>query len=237
MDKSLEEESGTGRVFFVSGIDTDVGKTVVTGLMAHALAAAGIDVITVKMVQTGCEDASEDLTAHRSMCGLGLQPEDAAGFTAPQIFKFPSSPSLAARLEGRCVDLRRIEECVDECARRREIVLVEGAGGMLVPLSDDVLAADFAAGQGWPLILVTCGRLGSVNHTILSLEAAKSRGMHVAGVVHNWHADADPTIDADAERETRRCLARLGFPDVVVRVPRVEKGSVLPQVDFSEIFS
>ena len=148
--RRLEEESGKGRVFFVSGIDTDVGKTVVTGLMARALVAAGIDAITVKMVQTGCEDASEDLTVHRSMCGLGLQPEDAAGFTAPQIFKFPSSPSLAARLEGRCVDLRRIEESVDECARRREVVLVEGAGGMLVPLSDDVLAADFAAARGWP---------------------------------------------------------------------------------------
>ena len=237
MNKRLEGESGKGRVFFVSGIDTDVGKTVVTGLMARALVAAGVDAITVKMVQTGCEDASEDLTAHRSMCGLGALPEDAAGFTAPQIFKFPSSPSLAARLEGRHVDLRRIEECVDECARRREVVLVEGAGGMLVPLSDDTLAADFAAEHGWPLILVTCGRLGSVNHTLLSLEAAKSRGMHVAGVIHNWHAEADPAIDADAERETRRCLARLGFPEVVVRVPRVEKGRSLPQIDFMEIFS
>ena len=234
---SAVEGLHAGRVFFVSGIDTDVGKTVVTGLIARHLASSGVDAITVKMVQTGCEGRSEDLEAHRRMCGLDLQREDVDGLTAPQIFRFPSSPSLAAKLEGRMVDLDRIGACVDECAKRREVVLVEGAGGLLVPLSDDVLAVDFAAARGWPLILVTCGRLGSVNHTLLSLEAAKSRGMRVAGVVHNWHPSADPQIDADAERETRRCLIRLGYPDVVVRIPRVEAGSPLPQVDFSELFS
>ena len=225
-----------GRVFFVSGIDTDVGKTVVTGLMAKWLAANGVDAATVKMVQTGCDGFSEDLEAHRRMSGLGRLPEDDEGLTAPQVFKFPSSPSLAARLEGRSVDVERIASCVDECARRREVVLVEGAGGLLVPLSDDVLAADFAVSRGWPLVLVTCGRLGSVNHTLLSLEAAKSRGMRVAGVVMNWHPSADPAIDADTEREIRRALERMGLPSAFVRVPRVVPGEPLPLVDFSEIF-
>ena len=229
-------DSSAGRVYFVGGIDTGIGKTVATGLAARWLASGGVDAITVKMVQTGCDGFSEDLDMHRRMCGLGTLPEDADGLTAPQTFSFPSSPSLAARREGRAVDLARIASCVAECARRREAVLVEGAGGLLAPLSDDTLAADFAARQGWPLVLVTCGRLGAVNHTLLSLEAAKSRGMKVAGVVHNWHPDVDPEIDSDTVRETRRALVRMGFPPVVVRIPRIVQGRPLPAVDFSELF-
>ena len=134
------------------------------------------------------------------------------------------------------VDLGRIASTVSQCARRREIVLVEGAGGLDVPLTEDTLAVDFAAAQGWPLVLVTCGRLGSINHTLLSLEAARARGMRVAGVVHNWHRAATPLIDEDSFRTVRRHLERLGFAPAVVRIPRVVPGEPLPEVDFTEIF-
>ena len=224
-----------GRVYFVSGIDTGVGKTVATGLMARSLSKRGVDVTTVKMVQTGCDGFSEDIDEHRRICGVQPLPEDREGLTFPQVFKFPASPHLAARLEGASVDLNLIRSSVAECARRRDVVLVEGAGGLLVPLAEGVMAADFAAGEKWPLVLVTCGRLGSVNHTLLSLEAAASRGMPVAGVVYNWCPGADPAIDADTENEVRRGLARLGFDAPVVRVPRIG-GDALPDVDFSEIF-
>ena len=227
-------ERHAGRVYFVSGIDTGVGKTVATGLMARHLANRGIDAITVKMVQTGCDGFSEDLGEHRRLCGISQLPEDGEGLTSPQVFKFPASPLLAARLEGASVDLGLIRSSVAECARRRDVVLVEGAGGLLVPLAGDVMSADFAAGEKWPLVLVTCGRLGSLNHTLLSLEAAVSRGMRVAGVIYNWCPDADPTIDADTENEVRRGLRRLGFDAPVVRVPRLDGD--IPDVDFSEIF-
>jgi len=160
-----------------------------------------------------------------------------AGLTAPQVFKFPSSPLLAAALEGRTVDLAAITRAVDACAARHEIVLVESAGGLDVPLTEDRLTVDYAAERGWPLILVTCGRLGSINHTLLSLEAAKARGMPVAGVVHNWFDGADPLIDHDTPETTRRYLARWGFPPVVVRVPRFDFAGPYPDVDFSEIFA
>ena len=81
-----------GKVYFVSGIDTGVGKTVVTGLMARALAAGGRDVITVKFVQTGNVGGSEDIDVHRAICGGHRFPEDEAGLTAPPVFRFPSSP-------------------------------------------------------------------------------------------------------------------------------------------------
>ena len=224
-----------GSIYFVSGIDTGVGKTMATGLLARSLAARGRDVVTVKMVQTGCDGFSEDLDAHRAICGGARFPEDAEGLTAPQLFKFPSSPLLAARREGRAVDVEAIVRAVDECARRHEIVLVEGAGGLDVPLTDDLLAVDLAAREGWTLVLVACGRLGSINHTLLSLEAAKARGMSVAGVVWNWCEGADPEIDADSLETTRRYLARFGFPPVVVRIPRFGLSGPYPDKG-SELF-
>ena len=225
------------KIYFVYGIDTGVGKTMVTGLMARRLAMSGRDVITVKMVQTGNVGQSEDLALHRLICGGVSFAEDAEGLTAPQIFAFPSSPMLAASLEGREVDVAAIVRAVRQCAAQHEIVLVESAGGLDVPLTDDVLSVDLAASEGWPLVLVTCGRLGSINHALLSLEAAKSRGMAVAGVVHNWCADADARIDADARETVRRRLVRMGFPPVVVEVPRFDAAGPYPDVDFSEMFA
>ena len=226
-----------GKAYFVSGIDTGIGKTMVTGLMARNLAKRGRDVITVKMVQTGCDGHSEDLALHRRIAGGVCFEEDSRRLTAPQIFKFPSSPLLAASLEGRAVDADAIACAVRQCAARHDIVLVESAGGLDVPLTGSLLSADLAAGEHWPLILVTCGRLGSINHTLLSLEAAKMRRMKVAGVVHNWCDGADPAIDRDAARTTLRYLAKLGYPQIVLRVPRFDLDGPYPQVDFSELFS
>lgn len=226
----------SGKVFFVSGIDTGIGKTMATGLMARSLASAGRDVITVKLVQTGNDGFSEDIDVHRAICGGIRFPEDGEGLTAPQIFKFPSSPLLAAALEGRTVDVEAISRAVRKCAARHEIVLVESAGGLDVPLTEDMLSVDLAAREGWSLVLVSCGRLGSINHTLLSLEAAKARSMTVAGVVWNWCEGADSRIDDDSCETTRSYLSRWGFSPAVVRVPRFDIGGPYPEVDFSEIF-
>ncbi|MGN0852899.1 MAG: dethiobiotin synthase [Kiritimatiellia bacterium] len=226
-----------GRVYCMAGIDTGIGKTVATGLIARALMARGVDVITVKMVQTGNDGFSEDIAVHRALCGGVHFPEDDDRLTAPQIFKFPSSPLLAARLENRTVDLDAIAHAVAACAARHEIVLVEAAGGLHVPLAEDTLTIDFVARQRWPLILVTCGRLGSINHTLLSLEAAKSRQMDVAGVVYNWHPDANPLIDRDTAETTRRHLVRWGYRPVVVRLPRVPAQGPVPDIDPGGLFA
>ena len=205
-----------GRVYFVSGIDTGIGKTVVAGRMCRALQEAGRDWISVKMVQTGCDGFSEDLDAHRALAGVGRFPEDEEGMTAPQIFKFPASPLLAAALEGRTVDLKRIAASVETCAKRHEIVIVEGAGGLLVPLTEETLTADFVAEQGWPLILVASGRLGAINHILLSMEAAKARGIPFAGIVMNDYPQADPLLFEDARKAVARALKRMGIACPVI---------------------
>ena len=133
------------KTYLISGIDTGIGKTVATGLMARYLVIRGIDAITVKMVQTGNDGFSEDLDAHRPLSGLPHFPEDDLGLTAPQIFKFPSSPLLAAELEGKTVDLKRIAEAVRTCSSKHAVTLVESAGGLDVPLTADTLTSDFVA--------------------------------------------------------------------------------------------
>jgi dethiobiotin synthetase len=225
------------KIYFISGIDTGIGKTVATGLMARSLMAGGVDVITVKLVQTGNDGFSEGISAHRAICGGISFPEDGTMLTAPQIFKFPSSPLLAAGLEGRTVDLAAIDKAVQACAASHQTVLVESAGGLDVPLTEDTLAIDFAAARRWPLILVTCGRLGAINHTLLSIEAAKNHGLVLAGVVHNWHPGVDPRIDKDAFDATRRYLDRWGIPCPLVRLEQVPDGGPYPDIDFTEIFA
>lgn len=194
---------------FVSGIDTGVGKTYVTGEMARSAIAAGRDAITVKMVQTGNVGRSEDIELHRRIMGVGELPEDKEGLTAPQIFAFPGSGHLAARLEGRRVNLARITRAVDECARRRDLVLVESAGGLFVPLTSNVLTIDYLSERGWPLVLVTNGRLGSINHTLMSIDAAVRRGIELLAVVYDWSPDVDPVIDRDTPEAIRAYLKRM----------------------------
>ncbi len=222
-----------GKVYFVSGIDTGIGKTVAVGAMCRALQKSGRDWISVKMVQTGCDGFSEDLDLHREMAGAGRFPEDDAGITAPQIFKFPSSPLLSAGLEGRTVDVGKIAESVRKCAATHDIVIVEGAGGLCVPLTEDLLAVDFAAQQGWPLVLVASGRLGAINHILLSLEAAASRGIPLAGVVMNAYPRPDSLLFDDAMKAVSRYLDGRNVRCPVIVLPDV---SVAPAPDFGALF-
>ncbi len=222
------------KTYFISGIDTDIGKTVAVGMLARHLRNSGVRVVTVKLVQTGNNGFSEDLEKHRKLMGIDPLPEDREGLTAPAIFRFPASPHLAAKLENRTLDLNAIRAAVRELENRFDVVLLEGAGGLAVPLTEDLLTVDFAAEQKYPLILVTSGKLGSLNHTILSIEAATRRCIRIAGVVYNWSPEADPVIDTDSERMIRKYLLRYGQPEVVVRLPRVSEP--LPEIDFSAIF-
>jgi len=224
------------KTYFVSGIDTGIGKTLATGLMLRHLVRRGVDAITVKLVQTGNVGRSEDIEEHRRIAGDISFPEDGEGLTAPQVFAYPSSPLLAAAREGRTVDLDRISDAVRLCEARREAVLVESAGGLLVPLARNVLSADFAAERGWPLILVTCGRLGAINHTLLSLEAAATRHIPIAGIVYNDFPETAAPLADDAKAAIMERLAAAGRPRAFAEIPVFNLAGPFPDVDFTEIF-
>lgn len=225
------------KIYWISGIDTDIGKTVATGMMARYLARRGVRAITAKLVQTGNDGFSEDLERHRVLAGTGRFPEDDAHLTSPQIFHFPASPHLAAELEHKTVDLNQISESIRELGRRYDNVLVEGAGGLAVPLTEDLLTIDFAAAQGWTPILVTSTRLGSLNHTIMSFEMFARRNLRPAGVVCNCAADEDAVIARDTQRMIRKYLAKFSWDEhALVRMPRIDFANP-PDIDFSAIFT
>lgn len=200
----------------MSGIDTDAGKSYATGVLAAELMNSGLKVITQKFIQTGNGEWSEDIDVHRRIMGTGLLPEDRDHTTAPVIFSYPASAQLAARIDGREIDLTVIDRASATLAGLYDVVLVEGAGGLMVPITDDFMAIDYAATRHLPVILVTNGRLGSINHTLLSLEAISARGLNLAMVVYNTHFDTDKVIADDTHAFIGRYLKR-HFPDTVYR--------------------
>ena len=175
----------TGSVYFISGIDTGIGKTYTTGYLAKLWNDQGKKTITQKLIQTGNVDISEDIEQHRQIMGMGWFPEDESKLTMPEIFTYPASPHLATKIDGREIDFQKIENAIVQLAEKYEIVLLEGAGGLMVPLTTDLLTIDYVAEKKLPVILVTSGRLGSINHTILSLEALKSRGLELYALAYN----------------------------------------------------
>ena len=149
-----------GEIYFVSGIDTDIGKSYATGYIAKTWNGQGRRTITQKFIQTGNTEISEDILRHRQIAGTGLLPEDLCGDTMPEIFTYPASPHLASRIDGRPIDFAKIEEAQDRLRQRFDALLVEGAGGLMVPLTDRMLTIDYVAHRNLPLILVTSPRLG-----------------------------------------------------------------------------
>lgn len=194
-------------IYFVSGIDTNIGKSYATGYLARKWNAEGIRTITQKLVQTGNADVSEDIEVHRRIMGTGWLPEDREKLTMPEIFSYPCSPHLAAEIDRRPIDFGKIARATDALSERYDAVLLEGAGGLMVPLTRELLTIDYIARHHYPLILVTSGRLGSINHLLLSLEAADRRGIRLHTLVYNlFPEEEDALIRRDTEGYIRHLL-------------------------------
>ena len=197
-------------VLFISGIDTDIGKTYATGMIAKALLQQGVNVITQKLVQTGVAinpnsgviGIADDIIIHRQLMNLPLQPCDLNFTTCPYRYEKPASPHLATRLSGEVLDPELITSATKRLQAEYDLVLLEGAGGLLVPITEQLLTLDYIAAQGYPIVLVTSGRLGSINHTLLSLEAIKFRGLEVHSVIYNHIHDNAAQTDAEIANTT-----------------------------------
>jgi len=190
----------SGQVFFVSGIDTNIGKTVATGYLAKCWLDAGLKVITQKLVQTGSHSLMDsDIAQHRNIMGTGFLPADEQEMTCPARYLDPVSPHLAAQLAQKPLDLPAIAQATAQLCTHYERVLLEGAGGLMVPLSANMLTIDYLAQQNWPVILVTSARLGSLNHSLLSLHALLTRGITLHAVAWNERDDQlNQAITADS---------------------------------------
>jgi len=226
-----------GRVFCITGIDTDIGKTIVTGLIARSLLKRNITTITQKIAQTGCTGISEDILRHREIMGIGVQAEDESYLTCPYVFSVPCSPHLAADLDNRSIDPEVVKNATRKLLQNYEIVLLEGAGGVSVPLTRELLFIDYVEKEDLPLILVTGPKVGSINHTLTTLEIASQRGISVHGIIYNTFGASDERVCLDSREIFKQYLSFYGFNNMVVDVHSLEKyiDHQLPLPDFSEL--
>ena len=182
---------------FVTGTDTDVGKTFVACALARGLREAGVDVGVMKPSETGVPpEGPLDVRALIEAAGVSDSIEE----VCPYRFDVPAAPLASARAETRSVDPALLEKAFDSLAARHEFMLVEGAGGLMVPICEDFDMVDLIAALGLPVLLVARASLGTINHTLQTLITAATfrDGLDVAGVVLN-----DVTVDPkDASRAT-----------------------------------
>jgi len=207
-----------GKVICISGIDTDIGKSFAVGLLARYLLQAGYSVITQKICQTGCLGIAEDILTHRKLMGIELTEDDTSGLTCPYVFSKPCSPHLAAKIEGRAIECDTIERATEELAAKYDYVLLEGAGGLMVPLQEDLLYVDYLSLYQYRHVLVSSCRLGSINHTLLSLESYYSRKLDLRGIVYNCCNVDDEIIAQDSKMIFVNRLQHYNYPDAVVEM-------------------
>lgn len=202
----------SSNIYFVSGIDTAIGKTYVTGYLAK-LWNNNQKVITQKLIQTGNVDISEDIEKHREIMGVGWFEVDHEKLTMPEIFSYPASPHLASRLDGRSIDFNKIDQATQKLATQFDIVLLEGAGGLMVPLTPNLLTIDYLVEKNYPIILVSSGRLGSINHTLLSLEAIQRRGLNLYALAYNLNDESEDLIISKDTASFLKTYLSKHFPD------------------------
>lgn len=194
------------RGLFVTGTDTGVGKTYVACALARGLRAAGIDVGVMKPAETGVSTGGpQDAQALRR----AAEVDDALDDVCPERFALPASPEVAARAQGRRVSLPAIQAAWARLRARHDFMLVEGAGGLLVPLDEATDMAGLAAMLALPVLVVARARLGTINHTLLTLEAARARGLEVFGVVISHAEGVVSEADAHNLESLRRRLGSL----------------------------
>ena len=198
------------RGLFVGGTDTGCGKTSVGVALARAARRRGLRVGVLKPVETGCARVNDDLVPADAMA-LARAAGDPRGLDAicPYRLPLPAAPAVAAAEQGRELDPARIHAAYAQAARAFDAVLVEAAGGLRVPLTEKLDMLDLARELELPLLLVARARLGTINHALLSLEAAARRGVAVVGLIVSH---TEPELSAADRANLEWLLARCPVP-------------------------
>jgi dethiobiotin synthetase len=212
--------------FFVTGTDTEVGKTVVSAALTRALVARGLRVAVMKPIASGSDPTPDGLRNSDALTLIAASnvpvPYDVVN---PYCFQPPISPHIAASEAGVAIDLALLRSRLDSLASASDCVIVEGAGGWLAPISDIQSMADLAAALSTPVLLVVGLRLGCLNHALLTRESLATRGIPFAG----WIANAiDPNFARGSEN-LATLTDRLGAAPLA-SVPFLERGRAPPDL-------
>lgn len=219
--------------FFITGTDTEIGKTLTTGLMAKYFIEEGIDVFPYKPVQSGAIRKDDRLVAPDTEFYEKVTNRHFGNEANTYVLETPSSPHLAARIDGVSIKLEPIVEQVKNLRNAHELLLVEGAGGLIVPLNEEETILDLINEVSLPVILVARAGLGTINHTVLSVMALKQRNIHIAGIVLN---QTSPDELEEIERDNKRMIEKLTGVSVIGLIPYMSQDA-LAEVNVKELFS
>lgn len=186
--------------FFITGTDTGVGKTIIAGALAAAFREKGIDVGVMKPVASGGWDDARFLIKSAGV-------EDNIFLVNPYCLATPVAPAVAAEIEKLKIDIRRIKAAYEELSRRHEMLIVEGVGGLLVPIYKKYLVTDLIKDLDLPIIIVAKPGLGTINHTLLTISQARRSRIKVLGVIINNYNAATAGI---AEKTAPEVIEKVG---------------------------
>ncbi|GBD25355.1 ATP-dependent dethiobiotin synthetase BioD 1 [bacterium HR30] len=207
-----------GKIIFVTGTDTGVGKTTVSGLLAAGLAAQGLRVAVFKPVETGCMPGEDgklipaDAVRLKTLARSSQAIED----VCPYAFAEPLAPAVAAERSGRSIDFRELCQHIGRSMTGYDVALVEGAGGWLVPLTPHLTFADLAVALRGTVVVVVANRLGALNHALLTAQNIRMHGARWGGYIWNH-----PTPPGDVAQTTNIDALRPWLGDALSTVPHL----------------
>ena len=192
---------------FITGTDTGVGKTYVASRIAEELRCRGIDAGVMKPVETGCKKVLGELHPSDALALMNAAGvSDSLSHVNPYRFSRPLAPLVAAGLERKRIDPGRIRKAFEALSQRHEFLIVEGAGGILVPLTERYCYLDLAGDLDLPVVIVARPGLGTINHTLLTIRALRERKAKISGVVFNY---AESRKKGTAERTSPAVIERI----------------------------
>jgi dethiobiotin synthetase len=208
---------------FITGTDTGVGKTVVSAGLALALRNKGIKVGVMKPVATGCVGTDKRLISYDAAYLLEAAENEFPALTNPVRFRHPLSPNVAATIEQKEVSLDAIRRAYRELQKHYDYIIVEGIGGLMVPLTKDYFVANLIREFGLPVVIVARGGLGTINHTLLTIDAAIVRGFDIKGIIFNKMATTNLSM---AEMTNPKVIHELTGVPVLGCLPEIESLNV-----------
>ena len=210
---------------FVTGTDTGVGKTMVSAALAHFLTERGLNVGIMKPAESGVSDPAR-LGNDGNLLQWAAKNSDTIEEISPYRLRAPLAPAQAAEKEGRFIDFAGLVATAQTLGKRHDFLIVEGAGGLMTPLSGGLLMADLAKAIGLPLLVVTTARLGTLNQTLLTIFAAQQMEIPVAGYIIN-RMPAQPDEAAETAPHTLSSLASADILGVLPEVSGTEQEKVI----------
>ncbi len=201
---------------FVTGIDTGVGKTVIAGAIAAAIKAHGLDVGVMKPVATGAREiegklVSEDTVFLKKI----IDSKDDDDLVNPICFKPASAPTMAASKTGVLIDMEKVWKAYKELTDKHDFLVVEGIGGLMVPIDETMLVADMALKMDLALVIVSKHYLGAINHTLLTLEYARSRSLRIKGIIFNMLKNGEDFVGEIGKFSSSPVLGTIPFNENV----------------------